>query len=95
VALPIPLSGRIDEPRTVEEYADVLSRAATDRRAVVVRRSGADLAAIVPLEYLEMVEDELARREAERIAGQLDWDQLTATSPPSQEWFERDEPKPF
>lgn len=95
MALPMPAPGHIDEPRTVEEYADALSRAAADMRPVIVRRDGSDIAAIVPLEYLEVVEDVLARREAERLAGGLDWDKLATASPPAQDWFDRDEPKPF
>ena len=87
--------GHIDEPGAAQEYADVLSRVAADRRPVVVRRGGTDLAAVVPLEYLEMVEEVLARREAERLAAGLDWDELVKASPPSQAWFDGDEPKPF
>jgi hypothetical protein len=95
VTLPTPTPGQIDEPHTVEEYADVLSRAAADRRPVIVRRGGSDFAAIVPLEYLEMAEEAPARTEAERRAGRPDWGRLVKTLTPSQEWLDRNEPKPF
>jgi PHD/YefM family antitoxin component YafN of YafNO toxin-antitoxin module len=95
MTLPLLTPGRVDEPQQAQEYAEVLSRVAADRQPVVVRRDGADLAAVVPLEYLELLQDILARQEAERLAAQLDWDQLVKTSPPSQAWFDGDEPKPF
>lgn len=85
----------VDEPQAAPEYAEVLSRVATDRKPVIVRRDGADLAAVVPLEYLHLLQDVLARREAEQISAQLDWDRLVRTSPPPQSWFDEDEPKPF
>jgi hypothetical protein len=91
----LPEPGRVDEPRAAKEYSDVLTQVASDHRAVIVRRNGADLAAIVPLEQLELLQDLLARQEAERLASQLDWDQLIKTSPPPQVWFESHEPKPF
>jgi prevent-host-death family protein len=87
--------GRVDEPRAAEEYSDVLTQVASDHRPVIVRRNGADLAAVVPLEHLELLQDLLARQEAERMAAQLDWDRLVKTSPPPQAWFDGDEPKPF
>ena len=85
----------VDEPHQVEGYADVFSRVAADHHPVIVRRGGADLAAIVPLEYLEFLLDAWARQEAQRISGELDWDRLIKTNPPPQVWFDRDEPKPF
>jgi PHD/YefM family antitoxin component YafN of YafNO toxin-antitoxin module len=87
--------GRVDEPRATQEYADVLSRVAADGVPIIVRRGGADLAAIIPLEYLELLQDVLARQEAERLAARQDWDRLVRTSPPPQAWFDADEPKPF
>jgi hypothetical protein len=93
--LPVLTPGRVDEPQAVQDYADVLSRVAADRRPVIVRRAGEDLAAVVPLEYLELLQDVLARQEAEHLAAQLDWDRLIKTSPPPQDWFDGDEPKPF
>jgi hypothetical protein len=95
MTLPLLKPGRVDEPQRTEEYADVLSRVAAERQAMIVRRGGADLAAVVPLEYLELLQDVLARQEAERLAAQVDWDRLVEASPPPQEWFDRDEPKPF
>jgi len=85
----------VDEPQEVHDYAEVLSRVAADRQPVIVRRSGSDLAAVIPLEYLEILYDAAARQEAERIAAQIDWGKLVKTSPPPQSWFDGDEPKPF
>lgn len=47
--------GRVDEPRMAEEYAAVLSEVAAARRPIIVRRDGQDLAAVVPLEHLELI----------------------------------------
>jgi hypothetical protein len=85
----------VDEPKEGQEYADVLSRVAAEHHAVIVRRGGADLAAIVPMEYLEFLLEAFAREEAQRISGELDWDRLVKANPPPQAWFDRDEPKPF
>ena len=87
--------GRVDEPQAVEAYADVLSQVVAAGRPVIVRRNGEDLAAVIPLEHLELLQDLLARQEGERMASQLDWDRLVKTSPPPQAWFDGDEPKPF
>jgi hypothetical protein len=85
----------MDEPLEAQEYADVLSRVAADHQTVILRRGGTDLAAIIPLDYLEVLLDALAMQEAERISGTLDWDRLVKANAPPQEWFDRDEPKPF
>ena len=49
--------GRVDEPRAVQEYAEVLSQVASQGKPVIVRRNGEDLAAVVPLEHLEFVRE--------------------------------------
>jgi hypothetical protein len=95
MTLPVLTPGHIDEPRAAHEYADVLSRVAGDRQPIIVRRGGADLVAVVPLEYLELSQELLAREEAERLAAALDWDKLVKTLPPPQAWFDGDEPRPF
>src|SRR5262249_13030824 len=91
MTLPVLTPGHIDEPGAVQEYADVPSRVATDRQPIIVRRDGVDLAAVVPLEYFQLLQEMLARQEAERLAAQLDWDKVVKTSPPPQAWFDRDE----
>ena len=85
----------VDEPQLVEGYADVLSHVATSQQPVIVRRAGEDFAAVVPLEYLEVLRDAMARYEAEQISAGIDWGRLTKTSHPAQDWFDGDEPKPF
>lgn len=95
IPLPEATPGRVDEPQAAQEYAAVLSRVAADRKPVIVQRAGADLAAVVPLEHFELLQDVLAGRMAERRASQIDWDQLVKTRPPPQSWFDGDEPKPF
>jgi PHD/YefM family antitoxin component YafN of YafNO toxin-antitoxin module len=85
----------VDEPQAAQDYAEVFSRVAADHQPVIVRRGGSDLAAIVPLEYLELLEDVLAREQAERLAAGLGADQLIRTFPPPQSWFDGEEPKPF
>ena len=87
--------GRVDEPRAAQEYSDVLTQVAAERRPVIVRRNGEDLAAVIPLEFLELVREVLAGQEAERLAAQIDWDRARKALRPPQEWFDGDEPKPF
>jgi prevent-host-death family protein len=87
--------GRIDEPQAAEDYAAVLSRVAADHRPVIVRREGADLAAVVPLEHLELLQEMVARQRAEQLAAQIDWERVVKDNPPAQSWFDGDEPKPF
>ena len=43
----------------------------------------------------ELTEVQVAIWEAEKIAASLDRDRLVKMCPPSQEWFDGDEPKPF
>ena len=85
----------VDEPRGVQEYADVISRVAADCQPVVLQRDGADVAVVVPLAYFDFMQEMLAREEAERLTKTIDWKRLAKTSPPPQAWFDRDEPKPF
>jgi hypothetical protein len=87
--------GRVDEPQVAEDYADVLSRVAADRRPVILRRNGEDLAAVVPLAYLEFVQELLAQQEVQRLSKQIDWDEAAKTLHPPPAWFDGDEPKPF
>lgn len=85
----------VEEPRDLKDYANVLTRVAEKGQAVIVRRDGADVAVIVPLEYFELLQDAMAREEAERLTKTIDWKQLAKTSPPRQAWFDGEEPKPF
>jgi prevent-host-death family protein len=86
---------RVDEPQAVEEYAEIMNRVAADRRPLIIRRNGTDIAAIVPLEHLEVLCEALAQLEVEKRAARIDWDRLVTTHRPPQEWFDGDEPKPF
>ena|SRR5580765_5313797 len=88
-------ASRIDEPQQLGAFADVLSRVAADRHPVVIRRDGADLAAVVPIEHLELLQDLVARQEAEALASSLDWDGIVKANHPPQDWFDGEEPKPF
>jgi len=87
--------GRVDEPRAAQEYADVLTQVAAERRPVIVRRNGRDLAAVIPIEHLELVREILAQQQVETLAAQIDWDRARETLRPPQEWFDGEEPKPF
>ncbi len=86
--------GRVDEPAAVQAYADVLSQVATAGRPLIVRRNGEDLAAVIPLEHLELVREILARQEVETSAAQIDWTQAPKTLRPPQSWFDDDD-NPF
>jgi hypothetical protein len=85
---------RVDEPRAGQAYAEVLSQVASEGRPVIVRRNGADLAAIIPVEFLELVRDILARPEVEKRAAQIDWSRVVKAHPPPQGWFD-DKDDPF
>jgi PHD/YefM family antitoxin component YafN of YafNO toxin-antitoxin module len=87
--------GRVDEPQAAQEYAEVLGKVAAEGKPVIVRRNGKDLAAVIPLEHLEVVREVLARQEVEKLAAQIDWDQARKKLRPPQEWFDGDEPRPF
>ncbi len=87
--------GRVNEPEVAQEYSDVLTRVATEHRPLIVRRNGEDLAAVIPLEHLEMVREVLARQDVEKLVAQIDWERARKTLRPPQEWFDGDEPKPF
>ena len=85
----------MNEPREVQDYSDVLTRVAVEKQAVIVRRGGADVAVIIPLEYLEVLQDAVAMEEAQRMLKGLDLPRLAKENPPPQSWFDGDEPKPF
>jgi hypothetical protein len=84
----------VEEPREVQEYSGILSQVAAEGKPVIVRRNGADLVAVIPLEHLEMVREILARQEVERLAAQIDWERMPKTPRPPQEWFD-DTDNPF
>jgi hypothetical protein len=85
---------RIDEPNIVGEYSNVLSKVAAEERPVIVRRNGADLAAVIPMHYLDLINESLARLEVEKLASSIDWKRVEKASGPPQEWFDETE-NPF
>jgi hypothetical protein len=87
--------GRVDEPQAAQEYADVLSQVVAAGRPVIVRRNGEDLAAVIPLEHLELVREILAHQEVERLAAQIDWVRARKTLRPPQSWFDDEDDNPF
>ncbi len=72
-----------------------MSRVAASHQPVIVRRNGADLAAVVSLEHLHLLLDALAMQEAEAIAMKIDWSIVSQRQTIPQDYFDRDEPKPF
>src|SRR5947199_1390442 len=86
--------GRVDEPRGAQEYSEVLTRVAAERRPVIVRRNGEDLAAVIPLEHLELVREVLAREGVEELARQVDWGGDRGRLRPPPWWFD-DPDNPF
>jgi hypothetical protein len=86
--------GHVDEPQDAGDYAAVLSRVAAKGQPVIVRRNGADLAAVVSLEHLELMREVLACQQAEKLAAELDLKHIVQMSPAAA-WLEGDEPKPF
>ena len=85
---------RVDEPRAVREYSDVLTQVASEGKPVIVRRNGADLAAVISLEHLELLREVFARQEVEKLAAQIDWERARKTLRPPQQWFD-DTDNPF
>ena len=85
---------RVDEPRTAQEYSQVLTQVASGGRAVILRRNGTELAAVIPLKHLELLREVLARQEVEKLAAQIDWERAHETLRPPQEWFD-DTDNPF
>jgi prevent-host-death family protein len=86
---------RVEEPERAEDYLDLVSRVASTHQPVIVSRGGTALAVVVAVEHLELLRELLAQREAESLADQVDWARLAQTSPPLQQWFDEDEPRPF
>lgn len=86
---------RVNEPQQATGYAEMISKVAAEGKALVVCRDGAEIAAIVPMEFLELLQDALARERALEISRNLDWDRLVKENPPPQSWLDGDEPKPF
>jgi antitoxin (DNA-binding transcriptional repressor) of toxin-antitoxin stability system len=81
--------GRVDEPAAAQGYAEVLSRVAGAGRPVIVRRNGEDLAAVVPLEQLELVREILARQEVERSAARIEGSLAIVAKSDADEWLEQ------
>ena len=86
---------RIEEPQKAQEYWDLVSRVASTHHPVIVRRGDTDVVAVIAVEHLELLQELVAQQEAQRLATQVDWAHVAQTSPPPQEWFTGDEPKPF
>ncbi|MCP4592243.1 MAG: type II toxin-antitoxin system Phd/YefM family antitoxin [bacterium] len=84
----------VEEPNHVQEYVDVFSRVAVENQPVIVRRRGEDVAAVISLAQLSLLQELLARQQAELLAAEMDWSSLDKAVPP-QEWLDGDEPKPF
>ncbi len=85
---------RVDEPQAADKYSEVLSQVATHGTPVIVCRNGTDLAAIIPLEHLELLREVLARQQVEKQAAQVDWSRVPKTHRPPDEWF-ADTDNPF
>jgi hypothetical protein len=86
--------GRVDEPLAALGYSAMFTQVATEHRTVIVRRDGADLAAVVPLEHLELLREAVARQEVEQRAASIDWQGAGLLSPPPEAWF-NDNDNPF
>ena len=86
--------GRVEEPQAAQDYSAVLSQVASERRPIIVRRNGEDLAAVIPLEHLELLQEALARAAVEEQAAQINWPGLPQKHRPPQAWFD-DTDNPF
>ena len=52
--------GRVNEPHEAQEFSDVLSQVAANGKPVIFCRNGADFAAVIPLEHLELLRETVA-----------------------------------
>jgi PHD/YefM family antitoxin component YafN of YafNO toxin-antitoxin module len=86
---------RVDEPQGADDFAAVLSQVAAARQPVIVRRSGHDLVALVPLEHLEFISEGLALQEVEKRASRLDWNRVPPDFQPPKSWFDDEDDNPF
>jgi hypothetical protein len=90
--------GRVDEPQGAQEYAAVLTRVVAAGRPLIVRRNGQDLAAVIPLEHLELLRElqreHLAQQQVEKAAAAVDWSRSGAHRPP-RSWFDDEGDNPF
>ena len=86
--------GRVDEPQLAQAYSDVLSQVVAEGKPMIVRRNGEDLAAVIPLEHLELLREVVARQEVETLAAQIDWNRAPKTLRPPQQWL-KDTDNPF
>lgn len=86
---------RVEEPDQAQDYLDLVSRVAATHQPVIVSRGGTDVAVVIAVEHLDLLRELLAQREAESLADQVDWARLVQTSPPPQQWFDEEEPRPF
>ncbi len=57
--------GRLSVSKAREEFADIVNRAAYAKERTIVSRRGKDLAAVIPIEELRLL-DRLARKEMDR-----------------------------
>ncbi len=87
--------GRVDEPHAAQEYADVLSEVVAHGRPVIVRRNGEDLAAIIPVQHLNLVREILAQHQAGKSAAEINWASGTPIPGPPQSWFDDQDDNPF
>jgi PHD/YefM family antitoxin component YafN of YafNO toxin-antitoxin module len=85
----------VHEPQTAQEYAAVLTQVVAAGRPVIVRRNGEDLAAVVPLEHLELVREILAHQQVERAAAEIEWSRAREVPRPPQSWFDDEQDNPF
>jgi PHD/YefM family antitoxin component YafN of YafNO toxin-antitoxin module len=87
--------GRVDEPHAAQDYANVLSQVAAAGRPVIVRRNGEDLAAVIPVEQLNLVREILAQQEVEKLAAQIERRGVHSKRLPPQSWFDDEDDDPF
>ena len=90
----LPELDRVNEPQAVQEYSNMLSQVVAEGKPVIIRRNGEDLAAVIPLVYLHLLRELLAREEVEKQAMQIDWNCVPKTLRPPQDWFD-DNDNPF
>ena len=79
---------RVHEPEAAQDYANMLSQVVADGKPLIIRRNGEDLAAVIPLEYLELLREVLEREEVEKQAAHIDWAFVPKPLRPPQEWFD-------
>ena len=90
----LPEPGRLNEPQAAQDYSDMFSQVVAHGMPVIIRRNGEDLAAVIPMNHMHLLREVLLQEELEKTAMQINWERVSKSLRPPQEWFD-DNDNPF